>query len=298
MSGFIIVTAMNSETPVSETSTSAETAATAEAAATAPSPALHRLARGAALLAFLEATVAGHSLFLAGIVLLALGLLAAAWRRGDRRLRRLASSALAAGAIVLGLDVLGALLPLPPVLLIPREGVAMLFLAALSALAVFAGPGGRGGEGSIDPPAARGLARLALSALVVTYLQILLGTLPRYGAAEADRTVVVTGNVLHTVWAFVVFTVLVLLVSRVVGRHSKVERLLRPAALCLVLLLAEFLLGFLTLASQPGTPGATAPAGEAAPGSYALAASLHQLAGALMFVATVVLFSRALRARR
>jgi hypothetical protein len=77
-----------------------------------------------------------------------------------------------------------------------------------------------------------------------------------------------------------------------------VERLLRPAALCLVLLLAEFLLGFLALASQPGTPGPTAPAGEAVPGSYALVASLHQLAGALMFVVTVVLFSRASMARR
>ncbi len=172
---------------------------------------------------------------------------------------------------------------------IVHVGVAMLFLSLATALAVFLGK--RWFEAPSDLASGRGISLEDVSWLatgsvfcaISIYAQSVLGAVPRH---------LDVWTIPHIIWAFGVFTCVVLVASRALSRHSHLPGLLRPAMALLVLVVLQFFLGFTTYVVRPEgqkTPGT---------GFYELMASLHQAAGALMMAASVVLAIRALQYRR
>jgi heme A synthase len=185
------------------------------------------------------------------------------------------------------------LLKLPPLVSIAHVSLAMVVLGLNSTIALATGRGWLQDETRLEPAEARGIAGWALATLIAVYLQIVLGAIPRHAtAAVGGATLVIVGDALHIVWAFAVFTAVILLAAKVVGRHSKVAPLFRPAALLLFLLILQFFIGFVTFLTQPKEPG------QPAEGLHELSATSHQALGALMLVAALVLTLRAWRVRR
>jgi len=127
------------------------------------------------------------------------------------------------------------------------------------------------------------LARSAIFLAVAIYAQIILGAVPRHLHAGVEP---------HILWAFAVFTAVVLLAARVMSRHSGLAGVFRPSAVLLLLVVLQFFLGFTAFVVRPGE--AKAPGS----GLYEVIASAHQASGALMLVASVMLAVRAVRFRR
>lgn len=148
---------------------------------------------------FLNHTVAieyGHRV-LAGVVsLLTLALTALAWRGPDRVLRRWT---LAASVLLMAQVILGAItvkLSLPPEVIILHLAFSQLFLAALVVATLRtrpAPPPATAAATAADP----GFARLAMVALVLTYLQSVLGAYMRHlGAGMVCQDIVACNRVL------------------------------------------------------------------------------------------------------
>ena len=197
----------------------------------------------------------------------------------------------AAAVIIVILALLGGLtvlLKLPPQVSIFHVSVAMVFLGFATTLACVTGKRWLSAHEELQSSKgmeradAAWLARGAVFCLVAIYAQIVLGAVPRH---------VHVGVVPHLAWAFVVFTAIVLVVMRVLGRHSHLPGVFRPGMLLLFLTVLQFFLGFTTFLVRPET--AKAPG----TGQYELFASLHQAAGALLLIVSVLLMLRALRFR-
>ncbi|HVR75406.1 MAG TPA: COX15/CtaA family protein [Planctomycetota bacterium] len=204
-----------------------------------------------------------------------------------KRLGVLSAVVIVLPAILGGLTVLAELRI--PGLSIFHVSVAMLALSLNAALAVLTGPRWRSmPEAFLTAPAmkpedAAWVARGAAASAAAVYVQIILGALPRH---------MDVGVVPHIITAFLVFTLVVLVASRVLGRHSRAPGLLGPSMALLALVFVQFFLGFTTFIVRP--------AGAKAPGSglYEVSATLHIVAGALMLVISVVFLLRALRLRQ
>jgi cytochrome c oxidase assembly protein subunit 15 len=181
----------------------------------------------------------------------------------------------------------------PPELSVLHVGLAMLVLGLNTALAVATGrqwpPAGSPAPASQDerpepigPEETGWLLRGALFCLGSVYLQILLGAILRHAAY---------GEMLHIMWAFMVFTIVMVVVSRVFGQHAKRRALFRPCVLLMFLLVAQFFLGLIAYVTKPE--------GVDAVGSdlHQIIATLHQVLGALMLMASVVFLLRVLRLR-
>jgi cytochrome c oxidase assembly protein subunit 15 len=243
----------------------------------------------------------GHRLLAGSVVLATIVLAASIWRHaGAGRLGRgLAAAAAACGILPAILGGLTVLFETPPELSVLHVSLAMLFLALVVALAVVLGKsygrapegleegdGGRDGAGTtavVSREDASWLASVSIWIAASIYVQIILGAIPRH----AYR-----GEIPHILFAFVIFTLVVLAVSRVFSRHGRLGGILRPSLLLLVLSVVQFFLGFSAYVTRP--EGVDDPAS----GFHELIASSHQAAGALMLVAAVVLLIRALDLRR
>ena len=192
------------------------------------------------------------------------------------------------------------LMHLHPALSVTHVSLAMLFIAVAAALAVVTGRHWYEDSIRLDLQTSHVLAWLAVLNLVATYVQIVIGAIPRHARADVGGTLMVAiGNAIHIVWAFVVFAILVLLVGRVMGIRGRPQRLLRPAILLLLGLILQVFLGFATFLVQPKEPAAVVvEKGElVATGSHVVFATIHQAIGVLVLIVSVALALRALRVR-
>jgi len=256
----------------------------------------------------------GHRLLMASVGLLALAIPIVARCCGESR-RRVRVLAICLPFLVLppailgGLTVLGGL---HPALSILHVAVAMVFVSAVTAVSVLTSrvwfeAAERYGADSLEASARERLAKnisglpaIAATATAFIWVQIVLGAVPRHATADVGgSTMLMVGNVVHIVWAFAVVTIALFLAGRVLGRLSKVADLLRPAAGLFVLLLVQVFLGFATFISQPKAPAPVVDEhpGFVASGSHEALASVHQAAGVLILLVSLVLTLRAFRIR-
>jgi cytochrome c oxidase assembly protein subunit 15 len=231
----------------------------------------------------------GHR-FVAGLAVLLTWVLAAViWARGaGGPARWLALAAAVAGIAPAVLGGLTVRMRLPPQVSILHVAAAMAFLALNTSVAAVLGRRWRDAPADLEragmsPEDASFLARGASFLAAAVYAQIILGAVPRHLHAGVEA---------HILWAFAVFTAVVLLAARAISRHSRLAGIFRPAAALLFLVVMQFFLGFTAFLTRPGE--AKAPGS----GLFEVAASAHQAAGALMLAASVVLAVRAARLRR
>jgi heme A synthase len=233
----------------------------------------------------------GHRLIAGTMVLLTwVFAILVSMRQDPRRwLRRLS---VAAGLVGLVPALLGGLTVLrltPPGVSVIHVLAAVLFLCFNVSLAVVTGKRWASAGAELgDPPRLTGedaawLRNAAVFCALAIYVQVLLGAILRQTH---------TGDVLHIFWAFSVFTAIILLSGRVLGRHSGLASLLRPSMGLLCLVVLQFLFGVMTYIVRPGE--AKAPGS----GLYETVASCHQALGALLMAISVVLALRVLRFRR
>ena len=174
----------------------------------------------------------------------------------------------------------------PPELSAVHVGFAMLFLGFNTSLAVVTGTRWNAAMNEGVPEVlATDLRWLFSGSVILTvaiFIQIILGAVLRH----ADR-----GIVLHVMWAFVVLTVVCGVTSRVFARHGTIADLLRPSVLLMAILFAQFFFGVVTYITRPNTIDE--------PGSdlHQMIATLHQVAGAVMWMAAIVLALRLARFR-
>jgi heme a synthase len=235
----------------------------------------------------------GHRMIAGTAVLLTWILAIWLLRKGaPRAIVRLAFACAAVGlvpAVLGGLTVLFAKENLPGAVSIAHVSAAMAFLSLNTALATTLG--NRWARARSEVESGGGIAEADLKGFglgsvfcaAALYLQAVLGAVPRHFHG---------GEMAHILWAFVVFTAVVLLASSAMSRFSRLPALLRPAMALLLLLLVQFFLGFTAYVTRPGE--------AKAPGSslYEMIASAHLAVGALMLATSVVLAVRAVRIRR
>jgi cytochrome c oxidase assembly protein subunit 15 len=231
----------------------------------------------------------GHR-FVAGLAVALTWVLAAViWARGaGGPARWLALAAAVVGIVPAVLGGLTVRMRLPPQVSILHVAAAMAFLALNTSVAAVLGKRWREAptdleRAALSPEDASVLARGAVFLAAAVYAQIILGAVPRHLHAGIEP---------HILWAFAVFTAVVLHGARVASRHSRLAGVFRPAAVLLLLVVIQIFLGFTAFIARPGE--AKAPGS----GLFEVVASAHQAAGALMLVASVVLAVRAVRLRR
>ena len=254
-----------------------------------------------------------------GLGAIALAVLLA--RNDPRRwVRRLGVSACVLVLIPAILGGLTVLLGKSPVLSVIHNALAMLLIAGLTALAVATGPGWFAEAAVLPRRPARSLLGFAAAAAIAIWLQVVLGGVPRHATADfGGPSLVLIGDAIHILWAFVVFAVVVVAYLEV-GRvrsaaredRARVEglveegtppvlaRVLRPALGLVLLLVVQLFLGIVAFAAQPKTPPsvdelAAAATASRAEAMHSLTASAHQAAGVLMLVVAVVFLLRATR---
>ncbi len=198
--------------------------------------------------------------------------------------------ALVAVAVVLVQAALGATTfrnGLPPVLATTHSGLAAIFFAITVSLALLTSrgwkngyrasrSGGRAGSDSLTVGADPALRRLAITSIILVYVQIVLGALMRHlGAAraipdyplafgrlvpglDALATAPIAVHFVHRLGALVLTLVLALTVWRIISRHRQRAELVHPALLLVALLAAEIVLGALAVAWAPSAPPAVA----------------------------------------
>ena len=230
-----------------------------------------------------------HRIFAGCIILftwaLAVFLSSRETRRWVRRLAWSSAFVILLPALLGGLTVL---FNTPPELSVLHVSLAMLVLGLNTSLAVATGRQWRSVKspaGEAEPAGSEEttwLLRGALCCLASVYLQILLGAVLRHAAY---------GEMLHIMWAFMVFTIVMVVASRVFGQHSKRSTLFRPSVLLAFILVAQFFLGLIAFVTRPE--------GVDTVGSdlHQIIATLHQVMGALMLMVSVVFLLRVLRLR-
>ena len=208
------------------------------------------------------------------------------WVRESRRwVRRLAIAAALTGPIPAVFGGLTVLYKLPPWISIVHVSVAMIFLSLIVSVAVALGRGWDDAERDLESVAlggddAKWLGAMAITVAASVYVQIILGAVPRHAFV---------GVMPHILWALLLFTLVALMTARVFARHVRLLRVLRPALLVFFLGVLQFALGISAFVSRP------AEMGRAATPFHEVIASVHQGAGVLMLVGSVVLLLRAQR---
>jgi len=230
----------------------------------------------------------GHRAIAGIFVGLAVILAVALYRAREPRawVRRIGILAAIAGLLVAGMGGLTVLLKLPPQVSILHVSIALLFVALTTTLAIVTGHGWQAAAGELLSSRglvledARWLHAGALLTLIAIYVQAILGAVPRQ---------LYHGAIPHIVGAFLVFTAVVMVSTRVLGRHAHLGRLLGPSMLLLALVVAQFFLGFTTFIVRPEV--------AKAPGSslYELTSTSHAAVGALMLLTAVIVYLRAAR---
>lgn len=189
----------------------------------------------------------GHRLLASAVGLMVLTLTVLIWRAGDaaRRLRGLMVALLILLALQVGLGGATVLSALKPLVVGTHLATAMAFLALLATLAARA----RWGDGRSSPGVPPAFGRLAHLALVLVFVQVVLGGLvSAYGAGLACpdfplcdgrllpswRPVVVV-HVFHRVLAFVVVVILAVLAGRARETTDAATRMAAAAAVLLII---------------------------------------------------------------
>lgn len=200
-------------------------------------------------------------------------------------------------AILGGLTVL---LRLPPEISILHVGMAMIFLCAAALLAIVTAPGWIGEKTRLKMSRITPICPLALFAVISIYVQIVLGALASHarpypgGGGEVLQD---AGNIVHIIWAFAVFTGIVLLTGKILGLR-KAERLLHPALGLLLLLFMQVFLGFFTFINQPDPAKVVDEAsGFPVTGTFVNLRIPHQALGVLILMLSLLVCARAYRIR-
>ena len=243
----------------------------------------------------------GHRLVMGLAGLLALmTCLATQKKEKQPRLRKLSLAVFLAWlppAILGGLTVLLGLPSLPSIL---HVGLAMLFLCAAALLAIVSSPGWSNEKTQVKLSSISPVFPLAVFSVVSIYMQIVFGALAshaRPGSAGAGETLQGVGNIVHIIWAFAVFTGVVLLAGKVLGL-AKAERLVHPAVGLLLLLFLQVFLGFFTFINQPEPAKIIAETpGFAVTGTFVNLRVLHQALGVLILLVSVLVCARVYRIR-
>jgi len=243
----------------------------------------------------------GHRLMMGSVGILALLACIAAHLKEKRNWVRWLS--LVVVLLVLPPAILGGLTvlyKLPPILSVLHVGMAMLFISAVTLLAVVTSPGWIGEKTRLKRSRAGPICSLALFVGLSIYVQIVLGAVPRHatlepgGGGEALQTI---GDLVHIVWAFAVFTGIVLLAGKVLSL-SKADRILHPSLGLLLLLFLQVFLGFATFIYQtPPSLVVDEAQGLVKTGTFEVLASAHQAVGVLILILAVVVCARAYRIR-
>jgi len=200
-------------------------------------------------------------------------------------------------AILGGLTVL---YKLPPILSILHVALAMIFLCAATLLAIITAPGWTAENTRVKDSKINSICSLSLFAVISVYVQILLGAVPRHATLEpggGGETLQTIGDLVHIVWAFAVFTVIVLLAGKLLGL-SKADRLLHPALGLLLLLFLQVFLGFATFIFQT-PPSLVVDEGQGLVkiGTFEVLASSHQALGVLILMLSLLVCARSFRIR-
>jgi len=217
----------------------------------------------------------GHRMVATFVGFLTIVLAVWLWRRESRKMvRNLGFIAL---ATVVAQGILGGatvLLFLPTAISVSHACLAQAFFCILVSLAVMTSPGWDKSEAS-RVPENRGARLLRLSALTTgtIYLQLILGAALRHAKS---------GIVLHVVGAFIVTTLVFLLVTRVCRHYSGCPKLVRSASILTLLLIGQLFLGagsyWVRLAArndvQPALLMVTVTTAHVALGALVLATSL------------------------
>lgn len=237
----------------------------------------------------------GHRLLASAVGLLTIALAVWTARVEPRRwVRRLAWTALAAVVVQGLLGGMTVLYFLPAPISISHAGLAQLFFALVTSLALFTSPGWRAGRAAADAPDDAVLTRLAVAAPLLIYGQILLGAAMRHtgaGLAIPDFPLAfgrllppewnagIAVHFAHRVGAAAVTVLVAATAGHVFFHHRERRALTRPALLLAALVAAQVGLGAWTVLG--GRPVAVNTA--------------HVAVGAAAFATSVVL---ALRVRR
>ena len=243
----------------------------------------------------------GHRLIASMVGFFTIILAAWIWKVDSRRwVRRIGMIAL--GAVVLQgtLGGITVLYFLPAPVSIGHAGLAHVFFCLTVCLALFTSPGWLAGSptnpSGVPPADDRTLRRVAAGTVAIVYLQILIGATMRHtgaGLAIPDFPLAF-GRVLPPTWSWpiavhfahrvgaVIATLAVLATTGHVLFHHRTRReLTRPSLLLIVLVIAQFTLGALTVLTEKQVGINTA----------------HVATGALVLATTVVLTLRINRAR-
>ena len=200
-------------------------------------------------------------------------------------------------AILGGLTVL---YKLPPILSILHVALAMIFLCAVTLHAIITAPGWTAENTRVKASKINSICSLSLFAVISVYVQILLGAVPRHATLEpggGGETLQTIGDLVHIVWAFAVFSVIVLLAGKLLSL-SKADRLLHPALGLLLLLFLQVFLGFATFIFQtPPSLVVDEGQGLVKTGTFEVLASSHQALGVLILMLSLLVCARAFRIR-
>ncbi len=236
----------------------------------------------------------GHRLVATTVGFLTIVLAAWLWWRDDRRWLRWFGVA-ALGVVILqgALGGLTVLMKLPAPISIGHAGLAQIFFCMMIAIAVFNSKGWLEPRGAVDDPVLR---RIAIATVAAVYVQIILGATMRHTEAglaipdfplafghllPPEWTEKIAINVAHRVGAAAASVMIVWLAVRVRVRHGDNAWLARPAALLVLLLLAQVTLGAFVVWTARDI----------------YINSLHVMTGALVLATSLVVALRAHRAR-
>jgi cytochrome c oxidase assembly protein subunit 15 len=215
----------------------------------------------------------GHRMIAGAVGIMTMLLAAWMWRSEPRRwVRRLAAVAVLVVLAQAGLGGLTVILLLPTAISVAHAGLAMGFFSITCALALVTS---RSWFGSVEREHLEGsmaLPRLAATATLAVYAQILLGATVRHtgsGLACPDfplcngqlipaiDSIGVGLHLMHRLGAIAVACMVIWVYRRVLGSHATVSGLVVPATMALTLVAVQFLLGALTvwngLAVEPTT---------------------------------------------
>jgi cytochrome c oxidase assembly protein subunit 15 len=235
----------------------------------------------------------GHRLVATTVGLLTIGLVIYLYRAERRRwVRHLGLVALAA---VVAQGLLGGLtvkLMLPLVVSAAHATLAQLFFCTVVSLSVFTSAGWNESRPKHDEQGGLPLRYLAIAAVVMIFLQLILGATLRH-SAPWDRYLPTQLVLAHIAGALAVLVVLGSSTIGVLRRHGSDRYLAKPATMALGLLGLQLLLGvaaYLTRLASPSDPQPLNP-------MIGITVA-HVTCGALIFATTIVLTLRSFKVLR
>jgi heme a synthase len=239
-----------------------------------------------------------HRLLAAIVGLLAFLVAATVWRVDERQwMRGLVLGMLAAGTAQAVYGGIGVLNLLPAFISVLHAALAQLFLGLTIALALFTSPGWLTRATDPADPSAfadRSLRRWAILATAAIYVQVLVGAAMRHSYTPDGRPAgfaipdyplafgqlvplsqltswATSLDFVHRLTALATAVVVAFTAARVFRRHLSEDELVRPAAVLMLVLVAQIALGGLTVLSDGHPAVSTTHAGVV---TIALASSL------------------------